>query len=96
MAISELPDFDALLFELELLSRRERELSGTRRKLHDRLDSFPNELTKKQERKLSDERRELHRRIDFLRAQLAPLGRHVDGEAGGAPDLADVSSSAAS
>ena len=35
-------DLDALLAELEA---QERELSAQRRKLHDRLASFPNELT---------------------------------------------------
>jgi predicted nucleic acid-binding Zn-ribbon protein len=79
MAVSKLPDTDALLVELEELKRRERELSELRRKLHDRLDSFPNEVTKKQEQRLSEERRDLHKRIDVLRAQLAPLRRHWDG-----------------
>jgi hypothetical protein len=59
-----------LLAELEHLERREREVSAYRRKLHDRLDSFPNEVTLAHERQVSAERRELHARIDELRAAL--------------------------
>jgi ABC-type phosphate transport system auxiliary subunit len=73
-----LPDFEELLVTLERLERREREVSAHRARLHDRLQSFPNELTQMQERQLSAERRDLHRRIDLLRAELAPLRRHVD------------------
>jgi hypothetical protein len=58
---------------LARLERREREVSALRRKLHDRLDSFPNAVTQRQERDVSTERRELHRRIDELRALLAAL-----------------------
>lgn len=64
------PDPSSRLVELEHLERREREVSALRRKLHDRLDSFPNEVTQAREREVSAERRELHQRIDELRAAL--------------------------
>lgn len=64
------PDRDALAIELERLELHEREVSARRRRLHDRLASFPNELTREHEREVSAERRELHKRIDELRAQL--------------------------
>jgi chromosome segregation ATPase len=73
-----LPDFEELLVALERLERREREVSTLRGKLHERLDRFPNEVALRQERQLSAERRDLHRRIDLLRAEIAPLRRHVD------------------
>ena len=63
-------DPSTLLVELEHLERRERAVSSLRRKLHDRLDSFPNEVTQTREREISAERRELHLRIDQLRASL--------------------------
>jgi hypothetical protein len=75
---SKLPDFDALLVELEHLERRERELSDFRRLLHARLNSFPNELTARREREVSAERIELHRRIDELRAILRPILRQPE------------------
>ena len=78
MAVAKLPDMDALAIELQRLERRERELSARRRKLHDRLSSFPNEFTQRQELEISAERREIHRRIDELRAMLAPLRRLPD------------------
>jgi hypothetical protein len=59
-----------LLGELVRLEREEREVSALRRKLHDRLASFPNPATEARERELSAQRRELHRRIDELRARL--------------------------
>jgi hypothetical protein len=64
------PDPSSLLVELEHLERREREVSALRRKLHDRLDSFPNEVTLASEREVSAERRRLHQRIDEVRASL--------------------------
>jgi hypothetical protein len=66
------PSIDATAMNLVLadLERREKQVSALRRKLHDRLDSFPSELTASHERQLSAERRELHRRIDALRAEL--------------------------
>ncbi len=75
VAIAKLPDMDALAIELVQLERRELEISALRRKLHDRLNSFPNEFTLRRERELSDERRTIHRRIDELKALLAPLRR---------------------
>ncbi len=60
----------------ELLARletRERELSSLRRKLHDRLASFPNSSTEEREREISKERRELHAEIDALRAHRSAL-----------------------
>ena len=63
-------DVSAMTLELEHLEHREKEVSALRRRLHDRLDSFPNEVTGAREQALSAERQELHRRIDELRAQL--------------------------
>jgi hypothetical protein len=57
----------ALLADLE---RRECEISRLRRRLHERLDAFPNEPTRRMERQVSTERRELHRQIDALRAEI--------------------------
>jgi hypothetical protein len=70
------PDLDALAIELEQLEQRETEVSALRRKLHERLSSFPSELTQAREREVSQERRALHARIDELRAQLAPRSDH--------------------
>ena len=81
MAVSEIPDIDELLLELEELEQREREISALRSKIFDRLASFPNEITQQKEREVSAERRAIHKRIDELRAQLAPLRRDAD-EAG--------------
>ena len=64
------PDPTNLIVALEQLERREREVSAFRKRLHDRLDSFPNEVTQTHERQVSAERRELHIRIDELRATL--------------------------
>ena len=47
-----------MLVELEQLEVREREVSAIRRKLHDRLDTFPNEITAKREQEVSKERRQ--------------------------------------
>jgi ABC-type phosphate transport system auxiliary subunit len=63
-------DITAMNLVLADLERRERQVSALRRKLHNRLDSFPNEVTAAHERQLSAERRELHRRIDALRGEL--------------------------
>jgi hypothetical protein len=73
MAADELDDFDEMLAELTVLEQRERQVSDERRRLHLRLDKFPNELTARREREVSAERRELHRRIDALRARLRPV-----------------------
>ena len=73
MAIAKLPELDRLAIELVQLERRERELSARRRRLHDRLNAFPNEFTERQARAVSAERRATHTRIDELKAQLLPL-----------------------
>ncbi len=59
-----------MTLELQHLERREKEVSALRKRLHDRLDSFPNEVTGARAQALSAERQQLHRRIDELRAQL--------------------------
>lgn len=65
--------------ELELdtrlarLEREEHEVSLLRRKLHERLASFPNSSTEERERELSRQRRELHAEIDALRARRSAL-----------------------
>ena len=63
-----------LAVELIRLERDERQVSALRRKMHERLASFPNELSEARERELSLHRRHLHARIDLLRAELAMLG----------------------
>jgi hypothetical protein len=69
------PSIDVTAMHLVLtdLERRERQVSALRKKLHDRLDSFPNEFTAAHERQLSAERRKLHRQIDALRAELQSI-----------------------
>jgi hypothetical protein len=59
--------------KLEKLEREEREVSLLRRKLHERLASFPNSSTEERERELSKRRRELHAEIDALRARRSQL-----------------------
>jgi hypothetical protein len=61
-----------LFAELEALELREQEVSAYRRRLHARLDSFPNEVTAQEEQRVSTERRELHGQIEILRARLKP------------------------
>jgi hypothetical protein len=63
------PDADDLDAQLKELETEERELSAQRRRLHDRLASFPNDVSMQQERELSRQRAELHVRIDALRAE---------------------------
>jgi len=53
VAVSEIPDIDELLLELEELEQREREISALRSKIFDRLASFPNEITQQKEREVS-------------------------------------------
>lgn len=60
--------------ELIALEQEEEELSAFRRRLHDRLASFPNPTVEEREREVSQQRLDLHRRIDLVRAQLAELG----------------------
>ena len=64
---------EALLAELERLERDELQVSNLRRKLHERLASFPNELTEAREREMSRQRRRLHDRISAVKAELAEL-----------------------
>src|SRR3954469_19983393 len=64
-------EVDALLEQLEA---EERDISTTRRRLHDRIATFPPETAarahlEQREEELSKERRELHRRIDELRVR---------------------------
>jgi hypothetical protein len=63
-------DFNAMIVELEQLEHQERKVSALRRRLHDRLDAFPNDVTAAREREISAKRRDLHERIDSLRSQL--------------------------
>jgi hypothetical protein len=62
-------DDKALDAELEELEAQERLISLQRRRIHDRLASFPNAATQEREREISRQRRELHAKIDALRAQ---------------------------
>jgi hypothetical protein len=71
-------ELERILGELEA---EETDVSRLRRRLHDRLASFPNEVTEQQEREISKRRRELHVRIDTLRAERS---KRRDDEA--APD----------
>ena len=59
MAVQGLQQVDALISELALLERREREVSHHPARLHD----FDDGSTDKRRRRLSDERRALHERI---------------------------------
>ena len=60
--------------KLERLEQEEREVSALRRRLHERLASFPNDVLMEQERELSARRRELHEQIDVLRIEIR-MGR---------------------
>jgi hypothetical protein len=62
-------DDEQLDAQIDALEEEEREVSARRRKLHDRLASFPNEVTAQQEREVSKHRRELHIQIDSLKAE---------------------------
>lgn len=63
-------EVDALLEQLEA---EERDISTARRRLHDRIATFPEGAARAhlelREREISEERRDLHRRIDELRAR---------------------------
>jgi predicted transcriptional regulator len=74
-------ELDSLAGELEILERREREISAVRQRLHKRLDSFPNVVTQRHERTASDERRALHREIDERRAHARSLALQIGPEA---------------
>ena len=73
------PTERTLAAELIALEREEGEVSALRRKVHERLASFPNPLTVERERDLSKRRRELHHRIDHLRVELHMLGWERSG-----------------
>lgn len=68
--MDDLNKLDALLEQLEA---KELDVSAKRRRLHDRIATFPasasDESRELRERELSQERRELHRQIDELRAR---------------------------
>jgi hypothetical protein len=72
------PALISVLRELLALERQEREISGLRRRLHERLASFANPSSQARERELSDQRRALHARIDELRAQAFALLADAD------------------
>lgn len=66
-------DLDKLDALLEQLEAKELDVSMKRRRLHDRIATFPDSASdasrELRERELSQERRELHRQIDELRAR---------------------------
>ena len=68
VATADPPDWHAL--ELADLEQFEKEISARRRKIQERISSFPSESLQRQERAMSDERRALHTRIDELKTQL--------------------------
>jgi hypothetical protein len=68
--------------QIEALEAEEREVSARRRKLHDRLASFPNEATAQQEREISQHRRELHVQIDSLKAERSRRREEQSGGSG--------------
>ena len=67
---------------LERLEAEERDISTTRRRLHDRIATFPDTAAtahlELREREISNERRELHRRIDELRVRRDELRSQRD------------------
>ena len=67
---------------LEQLEAEERDISLTRRRLHDRIAGFPEGAARAhlelREVEISKERRELHRRIDDLRARRDALRSQRD------------------
>jgi hypothetical protein len=70
---------------LEKLEAEERDISVTRRRLHDRIAMFPEGAAKAnfelREREISRDRRDLHRRIDALRARRDELRAQRDAHA---------------
>jgi hypothetical protein len=69
MSLSE-QEIDA---QLERLEAEEREISLLRRKIFDRLATFPTPEALQEEREISAQRRELHKQIDGLRARRSAL-----------------------
>lgn len=72
-------DDEQLDAQIEALEAEEREVSARRRKLHDRLASFPNEVTMQQEQEISKHRRELHIQIDSLKAERSKRREELSG-----------------
>jgi hypothetical protein len=72
-------EVDALLEQLEA---EERDLSLVRRRLHDRIATFPESAAalnlERREREISNERHELHRRINELRSRRHALRSQRD------------------
>ena len=72
-------EIDALLEQLEA---EERDISTARRRLHDRIATFPESAAKAnlelRERELSNQRSDLHRRIDALRVRRDELRAQRD------------------
>ena len=66
-----------LLTELARLEREERQVSARRRKLHDRIASFPTPEHEQSERELSRHRRDLHRQIDAVYAELEAIRAEI-------------------
>jgi hypothetical protein len=62
-----------LLAQLTRLEREERQVSARRRKLHDRIASFPTPEHEQSERELSRHRRDLHRQIDAVHAEIEAI-----------------------
>ena len=67
-SLEENEELEELRLLLERLESEEEEVSALRRKLHDRLASFPNAETERRERDLSTRRKALHDEIDRVRA----------------------------
>lgn len=66
-----------LLTQLARLEREERQVSARRRKLHDRIASFPTPEHELSERELSQHRRAIHRQIDAVRAEIEAIRAEI-------------------
>ena len=66
-----------LVTRLARLERDERLISARRRKLHERIASFPTPEHEEAERELSQQRRDLHRRIDAVQAEIEALRAEI-------------------
>ena len=66
-----------LLAQLARLEREERQVSARRRKLHDRIASFPTPEHEQTERELSAQRRDLHRQIDAVHAEIEAIRAEI-------------------
>src|ERR1041384_3422272 len=87
MAASQKPDFDAMVAELDRLEREEREISALRRRLQDRIDTFPTNILPAPERQVSADGAELPPLPD---EQRRPRRRQVPGEAPEPPRRIDL------